>query len=1741
MVVKLRLVDFVVKNNKDADFTIQLFGLDKAGEVNSVIVTGFKPFFYIKVEDTWNTTDMIDLTNYILIELAKKELKKLYKLQDHDETQKMFIERKLIEGYDKTMPIRELFSVDKCKLVDKKTLYGFDCGKKYKFVKLVFTNTWMFNNVKNLWYKNAQNFRRKKLIEGGIEYTRKNNVEMIELYEAKLPSLLRFFHIQDISPSGWVKLIKPKKDRNETLCKFNYKVHYKSIVPIKMKETPVKYKICSFDIEASSSHGDFPLSKKTYRKLLGEIITYWKKNKSTVSKMERGQKKTLFKRLVLTAFGYDDIENISVVYPKKKISEEKLTNNIYNLLDLKADGSSKYPIGRLVKKKPDVEKKDKELDEDDIQEEIMARKKKWHPICPPIIFKKDILFCLGYNFDQGDKLGILDRALDNHEDKVISGTMFLPDLEGDKCTFIGSTFLRMGDSEPYLNHCVVLNSCDDTTDVPNSVIEPYKTEAEMMLGWRDIIQKEDPDIIIGYNIFGFDYKFMYERVEELGCEKEFMYLSRNKNTKCRLISKQIKIASGTHDLKYIEMEGRVQIDLYNHFRREVNLPSYKLDYVAGHFIGDYITEVTYNDCTRFKTHNLTGLQKHNFVSFELIGHSSDTYKNKGKKKFKVSNMNEEDGWFEVDDKLEFEEGKKIRWGLAKDDVTPHDIFRLTNEGPKERAIIAKYCFQDCNLVHHIFRKNDILTGFIEIANVCSVPISYIVMRGQGIKLLSFLAKECRKKDTFMPVMEKVENDGSYEGAICLPPKCDLYLDNPIAVVDYSSLYPSSMISENISHDSKVWTEEYDLNDRLLIKTGNDEYDNLPNYKYVDVTYDTYEWKRPSEKKKEVKIKVGYKVCRFAQFPDDKKAILPDILTELLAARKSTRKKGKYKTVTTCETEYIGLLNKGDKIYRIITEKQGTVEVNKEDVISIEDTYDDYMKNVFDKRQQGIKVTANSMYGQCGARTSAFYEKDIAASTTATGRKLLLYGKQVIEEAYDDVICDTKYGKVRTKSEVIYGDSVPGDEPLILRDENGMVTIKTIESLSNDWEQYENFKPFDTVISNRREKQKAFVKYEVWAKGKWNPIKKVIRHKTNKKIYRVNTHCGVVDVTEDHSLINEKYEKIKPEECIVGKTKLSHTFPTEFLENECLVPEQGEEKTDETLYECSTCKEKYKFNFYYMNGKTRGKQCKLCIKKRTCERVGKEFTGKLDKEIINIHTKSYEITEDEARVWGMFMGDGSCGSYSCPSGKKNSWALNNATLERLHYYKEILERVEPIKFKVLDTLESSGVYKLVPVVFGVVYMVNKYRPLFYDENRAKLVPDCILNASLNIRKAFFEGYYDADGCKTHGLDKTINFVTKNKITAQCLYYLATSIGYDKLSVDIQPNRNGDYWIRSCKRFGKTPNVLKKMVFLRNSEDEYVYDLETEHGVFACGVGKIEIFNTDSAFFSFNLEDLEGNKIKGKRALELTIELAIEAGKVATKFLKEPHDLEYEKTFMPFCLLSKKRYVGMLYEHDPNKCKRKSMGIVLKRRDNAPIVKDIYGGIIDILMNEQSIEKAVSFTKDFLGDIVNEKFQLEKLIVSKSLRNFYKNPDSIAHKVLADRIGKRDPGNKPSTGSRIPYVYIQTKGKVKLQGDRIENPDYVKKHKLKLDYQFYITNQIMKPVQQVFGLVLNQIKEFDTMKNEYNRQCRIIENKFKGDKIKIKKKRDELNNKYVKKIIFENSLRKATNMKNNQNTIKSFFGC
>jgi len=175
------------------------------------------------------------------------------------------------------------------------------------------------------------------------------------------------------------------------------------------------------------------------------------------------------------------------------------------------------------------------------------------------------------------------------------------------------------------------------------------------------------------------------------------------------------------------------------------------------------------------------------------------------------------------------------------------------------------------------------------------------------------------------------------------------------------------------------------------------------------------------------------------------------------------------------------------------------------------------------------------------------------------------------------------------------------------------------------------------------------------------------------------------------------------------------------------------------------------------------------------------------------------------------------------------------------------------------------------------------------------------------------------------------------------------------------------------------------------------------------------------------------------------------------------------------------------------------------------------------------------------MIDEKYPMRKLIITKSLRGFYKNPKTIAHKVLAERMGKRDPGTKPKTGTRIPFAYIQTKGgKKKLQGDRIEHPDFIRKNKLKLDYVFYITNQIMKPILQIFALpeVLNKIPKFQRRKRQFYRNLTTLKHQLSDEQ--YAKKEIQIRNKEVEELIFSDLLRKAENKRSGGQNIKSFFG-
>lgn len=422
------------------------------------------------------------------------------------------------------------------------------------------------------------------------------------------------------------------------------------------------------------------------------------------------------------------------------------------------------------------------------------------------------------------------------------------------------------------------------------------------------------------------------------------------------------------------MRGRIQVDVMKAIQNNaaIKLEKYSLDSVASTFMRGSISKVEKSkdvkDTYKVFTKSTSGLRSGTFVRFiEDNGLLEDIY-GEGRK-FQIFDVQSDS--FIIREPFKMSTDCKYFWSENKDDISVNEIFACMKGTADDRAKVAKYCVQDCELVGRLLDKLDILSNSIAMANVCLVPLSYIFLRGQGIKCFSLVADECRKDGVLIPVIKALpvfdmhaeDNDEwtkeALEGAIVLEPKVGLYYD-PISVSDFSSLYPSSIIAQNLSHDTLITDPAFD---------------ELPGREYVTVSYDNYEYVYTGNRIVKGEILEGKfnKIInkdepvvhsKFVQpqkdgsgnIIDSSRGIMPRILIKLLKTRKDIKK-------------------------RMATES------------------DPLKAKLLDAAQQAVKITANSLYGQCGASTSPIRCRPVAASTTATGRKVLLFARDYMIERY----------------------------------------------------------------------------------------------------------------------------------------------------------------------------------------------------------------------------------------------------------------------------------------------------------------------------------------------------------------------------------------------------------------------------------------------------------------------------------------------------------------------------------------------------------------------------------------------------------------------------------------------------------------------------------------------------------------------------------------------------------------------
>ena len=197
--------------------------------------------------------------------------------------------------------------------------------------------------------------------------------------------------------------------------------------------------------------------------------------------------------------------------------------------------------------------------------------------------------------------------------------------------------------------------------------------------------------------------------------------------------------------------------------------------------------LTYDEETntsKVKTKNIKGLNG-NFVVFSVQSGYLDNKYLDGKK-FEIFELDFNENSFVVSGNIQLDLEKNVI-GVWERTMYRQDIFRLQKGTSKDRYVIAKYCMMDVILCIEIMNKLQILTN-IGMANVCKNPLEWIIHRGQGVKILSLTAYFLKDKDYLLPYLYKdlFDKEG-YEGAVVLDPQPGIYIDDPVAVLDYGSL------------------------------------------------------------------------------------------------------------------------------------------------------------------------------------------------------------------------------------------------------------------------------------------------------------------------------------------------------------------------------------------------------------------------------------------------------------------------------------------------------------------------------------------------------------------------------------------------------------------------------------------------------------------------------------------------------------------------------------------------------------------------------------------------------------------------------------------------------------------------------------------------------------------------------------------------------------------------------------------
>lgn len=562
------------------------------------------------------------------------------------------------------------------------------------------------------------------------------------------------------------------------------------------------------------------------------------------------------------------------------------------------------------------------------------------------------------------------------------------EMNAKHCAYLISfVYQQLGDLSSRKRYVILMGDCNEIP-ICEKIIK-VNSEPDLIHAMSDLVLELDPEILTGYNIFGYDYKYLGVRL------KTFLEEWRPMG---RLIGR-IPVMFGTswsssayghNEIKYLNLDGRISADMLPIIKRDYKLDKYTLDFSSEHFLDK-------------KKHDIKAPAM--FKIYELMVEA-------------IKNGSIEE--------------KKIAFS--------------------EMSRVVAYCVQDSELAIDLFEYLNVWVGLIELSNIVGVTIIEIFTRGQQVRCKSQIYDLASKSNYVLNQRNNVKM--VFNGAFVFEPVPGLHEN--IICLDFASLYPSIMRAYNICYTTLLDPEstipddmchiiKFDQKEPISGKIKNSNFDATGNAEADSDSDD-----EDTEKKFIIKhYKFRYIHEKYL------KGILPQLEENLVNERNQVRKKAKvlekqqkfleliinnfseYENITKliesinlkipiCEAEIVKISElypnlkekkfpKKDlrKIFEIREHKyqlESFLElINNYDISSFETLKSQllvFISNlkqlqvVLDKRQNALKVSANSMFGFLGVQNGGILPLiEGAMSITARGRQLIGKVNTFLETEY----------------------------------------------------------------------------------------------------------------------------------------------------------------------------------------------------------------------------------------------------------------------------------------------------------------------------------------------------------------------------------------------------------------------------------------------------------------------------------------------------------------------------------------------------------------------------------------------------------------------------------------------------------------------------------------------------------------------------------------------------------------------